>query len=494
MQKTSQKIDIETIMSDIRSKVRQDIEKGSYVIQGSLSGFKQKAASSKNFKSLIDSKELNYINAHWHDLFPASSASLVSVSSHRKIIGKLIVKAKRFILNTVWNHLLKDYIDSERTYFMNITRYLNANARYIDDRIHEIFWQLIDKIDCDVKQVSDIISITQDRVYSTAVSLMDEVRASLACYEENYDDVRKDTYNIHSDLKKVDDLIRGVERAVMMLSSGISKSTKQESEAVCASAYFRDSAGEKPDYPNNRLQSIIDAPNSNLSLNYYLFENRYRGSEEELLEKQSKYIKVFSTSRAPILELGCGRGELLNAFKKSGLCAKGVDIDTAMCTRAYEKGLDVEVGDAFAILDKVADSSLGGIVALQFIEHLSNDQIFVLLDLCMRKLVSGGRLLFETVNTSSFTALAQNFFRDPTHRWPLHPETLRTIIEYKGFKTSDLIFSSPFPPSFVLTAIPVEDYLPARWQATLTVLNRNIDRLNQMLFGYQDYAIVAEKL
>ena len=67
------------------------------------------------------------------------------------------------------------------------------------------------------------------------------------------------------------------------------------------------------------------------------------------------------TNEAPVLDLGCGRGEWLEVLKDRGLQARGVDINRAMLERCRAIGLDVAEGDALASLTgtPAASSAIG---------------------------------------------------------------------------------------------------------------------------------------
>jgi SAM-dependent methyltransferase len=62
-----------------------------------------------------------------------------------------------------------------------------------------------------------------------------------------------------------------------------------------------------------------------------------------------------------VLDIGCGRGELLDLLAEVGVPAGGVDLDASMLARCEAKGLDVELGDAVAVLDAVDKGSLGAV-------------------------------------------------------------------------------------------------------------------------------------
>ncbi len=115
--------------------------------------------------ALIDFEELNYINSHWHNWCVTEE-----LNSHRKYFGKLVVKAKRFIIGIVWQYILKGYLEREQQFNMQLVRYLNANARHVDNRDYENFWQLIRKMDNDVAALNDrmdrLIDVLDSRISS----------------------------------------------------------------------------------------------------------------------------------------------------------------------------------------------------------------------------------------------------------------------------------------------------------------------------------------
>ncbi|MFN8392667.1 MAG: hypothetical protein U0136_20415 [Bdellovibrionota bacterium] len=118
---------------------------------------------------LIEFEELSYLNAHWNDW-----SNSEQLTSHRKIIGPFIVKAKQFILNVVWEHILKGYLDREKQFHMHLVRYLNESARYIDRRDHDIFWELVHKMDNDVSGLNERTDRLFDEAFSAVRELQDE--------------------------------------------------------------------------------------------------------------------------------------------------------------------------------------------------------------------------------------------------------------------------------------------------------------------------------
>lgn len=187
----------------------------------------------------------------------------------------------------------------------------------------------------------------------------------------------------------------------------------------------------------------------------------------------------------PVLDLCAGRGDLVAHLRGMGLCAYGVEPDADAAAWAQAQGLDVRLGDPLEHLATLPNGSLAALAALQLVEHLCVGDIARLLALAAAKLRPGGMLLLETLNPTCLTALTQAYLLDPTHRTPLHPETARFLAEEAGLRVGEIRLLRPLPDPARLAPLP-PDCGP--WAVAL---NANLARLNELLFGAQDYALVA---
>ena len=97
------------------------------------------------------------------------------------------------------------------------------------------------------------------------------------------------------------------------------------------------------------------------------------------------YVPIFAGC-ADVLDIGCGRGEMLTALGAAGVRARGIDSNGAMVAIAGERGLDAVHADALEYLSALPDQSLGGIIATQVIEHLEPAYLMRLLDAAARTL------------------------------------------------------------------------------------------------------------
>lgn len=151
--------DVESLMKQIRRRVREDLSAN----PSRLPHYVPPAAKrfSDHVSPVLYCDELNYLNAAWNNWTQSEE-----YHSHRPIVGRFIVTAKRAIFNFLVGSVLRRYFEREREYQMNLVRLLNAMARYIDARDAEIFWQLTEKIDHDVKAMND----RTDQLFDAAAS------------------------------------------------------------------------------------------------------------------------------------------------------------------------------------------------------------------------------------------------------------------------------------------------------------------------------------
>ncbi|HEX2252653.1 MAG TPA: class I SAM-dependent methyltransferase, partial [Thermoanaerobaculia bacterium] len=227
---------------------------------------------------------------------------------------------------------------------------------------------------------------------------------------------------------------------------------------------------------------------------YLELERRYRGTEEEIAERLERYLPYFREVPAgrPVLDLGCGRGEALALLAAAGVPARGVDSNERMVARCRERGLAAEAGDLFAALAAAEPESLGGVVSFHVVEHLPPAAVDRLVRLAHRALAPGGVLVLETPNALSVAVSARSFWLDPTHRRPVHPRALALVYELAGFERVEHLELRPFAAAERLPEIDTAA-LPAEQQALADRVNRLRDRLDDLLYGFQDYALVGRK-
>lgn len=227
---------------------------------------------------------------------------------------------------------------------------------------------------------------------------------------------------------------------------------------------------------------------------YVSFEDAFRGSQDDVRARQQEYLQYFEGA-ADVLDVGCGRGEFLDLLRERRIPARGVDVNAEMVERCRERGVEASRADALSHVAALPDGSLGGLFAAQVVEHLDAGYLVRLLEQAYRTLRPGSRVVLETINPASWVAFFSAYLRDVTHRQPLHPDTLSYLLRASGFVEVEVVYRSPLPAAAKLLRAAADPSTPdgTAVRALAETFNRNVDRLNALLFADQDYAAVATR-
>jgi 2-polyprenyl-3-methyl-5-hydroxy-6-metoxy-1,4-benzoquinol methylase len=213
---------------------------------------------------------------------------------------------------------------------------------------------------------------------------------------------------------------------------------------------------------------------AHIEIDWLRFAENFRGPEEEIRDRQRHYVLRFAGS-APVLDLGCGRGEFLEAARDAGLHATGIDQSDECVALCRAKGLHAEKADLFAHLDSLPDGSLGGIYCSQVVEHIDPFRLPGLIMLMAKKLRAGALAIIETPNPECLAIFATHFYIDPTHTRPVPPRLLGFYMEEAGLGRLEVERLSP-----AVNSMPSLAELPSA--------------LREQFFGALDYVIFGHKL
>jgi cyclopropane fatty-acyl-phospholipid synthase-like methyltransferase len=155
-------------------------------------------------------------------------------------------------------------------------------------------------------------------------------------------------------------------------------------------------------------------------------------------ERQRVYLP-YLVDHDPVIDVGCGRGEMLALLAEVGVKSFGVDLDHSMVERGKEKGLPMLVGDGISYLHEQSEGSIGAVFSAQVIEHLGYDELLRFHEEAYRALQSGGVFIAETVNPHSIRAF-KSFWTDLTHKVPIFPEVAVMICLVTGFSEASVLF------------------------------------------------------
>ena len=177
---------------------------------------------------------------------------------------------------------------------------------------------------------------------------------------------------------------------------------------------------------------------------YRAFEEKYRGSRENIKERQKIYLPFILPLHEiypddMVLDIGCGRGEWLELMQDNDIPAKGVDLDERMLEAGLSLGLNVEKGDGITFLHNADDESAIAITSFHVIEHISFKQLYNFINEAYRVLKPGGVLILETPNTENLKVASQTFYIDPTHSKPIPFALLSYLTEYLNFSRNKIV-------------------------------------------------------
>ena len=210
---------------------------------------------------------------------------------------------------------------------------------------------------------------------------------------------------------------------------------------------------------------------------YRRLEDALRGTPDV-----QPYIDL-ARDHQPLIDAGCGRGELLAACRDAGIRAQGFDTNERSVADLRARGLDASVAGVPECFASFESASVGSIAAMHVVEHLPVDALFALFAEAARVLRAGGLLMIETPNAEAIAVSASDFWRDPTHLAPRHPAALVVLGREHGFEVDDVRAVHPFPVGNRFVA--GDDDAPS--------LRRLVDALNERLFGGQDLRLILRR-
>ena len=185
-----------------------------------------------------------------------------------------------------------------------------------------------------------------------------------------------------------------------------------------------------------------------VDLFYREFEDRFRGSREEILERLREYLPYVAflkeePHRGSVVDIGCGRGEWLEILREEGIDAIGVDLNERQAQAAKDLGLNVVIADALGWMGQQQDRSVSLLSAMHIIEHMTFGQVVDFLKEAARILKPGGGLLIETPNPESLIVGGYKFWLDPTHVRPYPPELLSQLLASFAFGQEQVLRLHP---------------------------------------------------
>lgn len=419
----------------------------------------------------LNEKELETLKKLHENLITANSIWNIDydfeIYSHRKVFGKIIVLSKR-VMRKILKWYVRDTGIKQNTFNAYTVKVLNGIWEYIneannkieiqDNRINVQQSELFKQKEQIIKQQNEILNQSnkmnnQQKRIGSQIEEISKLNNIIRLQQKEY-------------VKNIDSLEKNIE--YLRYKINLINPSKN---------YLEDN--------NDKLMETKRIPTNNdiYKIDYFDFENKFRGSEEDTLKRQEIYLPYFENVSGDVLDIGCGRGEFLTMLSKNNIPCKGVDIYPEFVSYCKFKNLDVECSDAIEFLNNVDDNSLGGIFVGQVAEHLETNYLIELINICRNKVVAGGKVIFETPNPETIRILGDTFYVDPSHIKPIHPLQLKYIFESARFKNIQTLYLHEFDEK-IPHIVGVENQ---------EEMNVSIDKLNRLLYGPRDYAIIGEK-
>jgi len=467
-------INVEEIMAKIRENIRRRQAAGELPPDpDSVIGSLSKNCPAGESEDTIQ-HDLSYINSNW-DIHNNS----YFISSHHPYLGKFLVKGRQLVHGEV-----RRYVDP----MISRQTEVNSSIVRIITRASQEFAELNQrqqnletefssfKGESNIK-ITDCITTARNELESKIELTTKELFTARNELESKIELTTKELFTAKSEL----DL--KIELTIKELFSQMDEDIRAKSWL----AHVLDDRVQKG--LAQKITPLLSSAKENM--NYFLFEERFRGSRKDITQRQLAFLPYFEKC-SRVLDIGCGRGEFLEILKDHDIGGIGVDSDPDMVAYCRSRQLEVEHSDAIAYLVTLEDKSLDGIFIDQVVEHLEPNYLVRLLALCHQKMKFGYHIVVETVNPLSFVSFV-NFYIDMTHKRPVHPETLQYIISASGFRECEKKFFSPVSDEGRLKKIEGAADMNETESKTLEVYNHNVEMLNTVLFGAQDYAVVGKK-
>lgn len=170
-----------------------------------------------------------------------------------------------------------------------------------------------------------------------------------------------------------------------------------------------------------------------------LYGERLRRNRDEVTQLRENYLNDFIAARqrtgrdGPIIDVGCGTGELVEVLRVEGFQAMGVDSSEARLDEARRRGLPVVQASAVAHLRTLEAGSVVAVAGIGVVERLPFVGLVDLVHEASRVLMSGGLVLFETLNPANPVVGATASYVDP-HVRLVPAEVLLTLLDAAGFE------------------------------------------------------------
>lgn len=214
-----------------------------------------------------------------------------------------------------------------------------------------------------------------------------------------------------------------------------------------------------------------------------------RGVRPAARERWEPYVKHVQ-GLSPVVALGRGTGAFLESAFEADVDAYAVDTEPAAVAAAGQ-GFDARREAPLAHLQTLADGSLGGAFLSMVTHPVTAQDLEVLVAEISRALQPDGAMVIEAPNPASFASFLQipdHALGGPTRG--LSPDQLAAVAQAAGLEIEECRYAPP--PARHLRGVSTAQSDPALREIA-EGLNELVGQLNDVLYGPQDFVVVARK-
>jgi predicted TPR repeat methyltransferase len=149
-----------------------------------------------------------------------------------------------------------------------------------------------------------------------------------------------------------------------------------------------------------------------------------------------------SPSAGPVIDIGCGPGELVKLLQADGYDARGIDVSPEQVAIAHAAGIDgVSQGDYLELLAE-QPNRFAAITATDLLEHLTKGEVLRTFDCVAQALIPGGVFVARVPNAVSPVG-GHIRYGDFTHESWYTARSVRQLAAAAGLSVTDV---RPCPP------------------------------------------------
>lgn len=163
--------------------------------------------------------------------------------------------------------------------------------------------------------------------------------------------------------------------------------------------------------------------------------------DRELLDAFAERMR----EQGPVLEIGCGPGQVARYLHQRGVQISGLDLSLRMVEIARRRNPDIPFSTGDMAWLELEDAALAGVVAFYSLIHIPRASVLDLLRE-LRRVVRGGGVLFVAVHGGTGTARNDEFLGYPVamEATLFELDELSALIERAGFAIDDARLRAPY--------------------------------------------------